>query len=256
MRRPDLRIGIDVGGTNTDAVLLDARRRGARQGQGADDARTSPPASAPRSTRVLAGEPSRRDARHPRDARHDARHERRPRAAPAARVAVLRLGAPATRSVRPLLAWPDDLRARGARPARRSSAAASSSTAARSRRSTRTRPRASSSRARGSAEAVAISGVVLAGLPDHELRAARPRRARCSVTTWPSRSSHEIGSLGPDRARERLRAQRRAGAVSRRTSPTALRAALADHGLDADRLLRPERRHADGPRLRGRATRC
>ena len=44
-RTLDYRLGIDVGGTNTDAVILDRRRPGARQGQGRRPRPTSPAAS-------------------------------------------------------------------------------------------------------------------------------------------------------------------------------------------------------------------
>ncbi|KAB8193812.1 hydantoinase/oxoprolinase family protein [Nonomuraea phyllanthi] len=107
---PDLRIGIDVGGTNTDAVALDAEGRVvakakrpttpdvteglraaldavlAELGQGQD-----------RVGRVMLG------TTHATNAILERRN--------LGRVAVLRLGAPATTSVPPLSGWPDDLRA-------------------------------------------------------------------------------------------------------------------------------------------------
>ena len=109
-RRPlDLRLGIDVGGTNTDAVVLDR------------DDRLLAKAKAPTSADVTAG------IEAAVDAVLAAGHIDRSRISHAMlgtthatnavlerrrlhRVAVLRIGAPATVAVRPLLMWPDDLR--------------------------------------------------------------------------------------------------------------------------------------------------
>ena len=96
---PDLRIGIDVGGTHTDAVLLNDAHDVLGQGEGPDDGRRhvrrraaldgvlGPPATpvAPeRVTHVMLG--------------YDPRDERDPRAPRLQKVAVLRLAAPT--------AWP------------------------------------------------------------------------------------------------------------------------------------------------------
>lgn len=107
--RPDLRIGIDVGGTNTDAVVLDRD----------DDVRASVKVPTTEDvtggivgalSAVLAAGPI-----DPRQVAHvmlgtthatNAVLERRH----LDRVAVIRIGAPATRSVRPLAGWPEDLR--------------------------------------------------------------------------------------------------------------------------------------------------
>jgi N-methylhydantoinase A/oxoprolinase/acetone carboxylase beta subunit len=106
----DLRLGIDVGGTNTDAVVLDR-----------DDhliARAKVPTTADVSTgiaRAIATGVEPLDAERPRithamlgtthatNAVLERRHLRR--------VGVLRIGAPATFAVRPLFGWPADLRA-------------------------------------------------------------------------------------------------------------------------------------------------
>jgi len=108
-RALDLRLGIDVGGTNTDAVILDR------------DDRLIAKAKAPTSRDVTAGIEAAVDAVlavgsvQPTRISHvmlgtthatNAILERRR----LHRVAVLRIGAPATLSVRPLLAWPADLR--------------------------------------------------------------------------------------------------------------------------------------------------
>ncbi|MEV4800810.1 hydantoinase/oxoprolinase family protein [Nonomuraea sp. NPDC049421] len=104
----DLRIGIDVGGTNTDAVVLDA------------DGRVLAKAKRPTTPEVTGGLRAALDAvlgqvgdrsdvtRVMLGTTHatNAILERRA----LGRVAVLRLGAPATTAVPPLSDWPDDLR--------------------------------------------------------------------------------------------------------------------------------------------------
>jgi N-methylhydantoinase A/oxoprolinase/acetone carboxylase beta subunit len=105
----DLRLGIDVGGTNTDAVVLDRDNRllaKAKVPTTADVtggiaaaleqalARLGPDRE--RITHVMLG------TTHATNAVVERRHLRR--------VAVVRIGGPATHSIRPLLTWPRDLR--------------------------------------------------------------------------------------------------------------------------------------------------
>jgi N-methylhydantoinase A/oxoprolinase/acetone carboxylase beta subunit len=106
----DLRLGIDVGGTNTDAVVLDRDDRLLSRAK----VPTTPDISSGiaaairevvdrlgtarvRITHTMLG------TTHATNAVLQRRHLRR--------VAVLRIGAPATFAVRPLFGWPDDLRA-------------------------------------------------------------------------------------------------------------------------------------------------
>ncbi|MCA2223278.1 hydantoinase/oxoprolinase family protein [Nonomuraea aurantiaca] len=103
-----LRIGIDVGGTNTDAVVLDAADRVVAKAkrpttpdvteglQAALDAVLADVTAWERITRVMLG------TTHATNAILERRN--------LGRVAVLRLGAPATTAVPPLSDWPDDLR--------------------------------------------------------------------------------------------------------------------------------------------------
>ena len=128
--RLDLRLGIDVGGTNTDAVVLDrdgslvakAKRPTSvdvtRGITAALDAVLAEPAVEPgRIGHVMLGTTHATNAVLERT-----RLER---------VAAVRIGAPSTTSIPPLYDWPPDLRRRS-RSARRSSPAGSSTTAARS----------------------------------------------------------------------------------------------------------------------------
>jgi N-methylhydantoinase A/oxoprolinase/acetone carboxylase beta subunit len=105
----DLRLGIDVGGTNTDAVVLDRDDRlvaKAKRPTTADvtggvvaalDAVLADAAVTPeRLTHVMLG------TTHATNAVLERRHLRK--------VAVVRIGAPSTEAIRPLFRWPADLR--------------------------------------------------------------------------------------------------------------------------------------------------
>jgi N-methylhydantoinase A/oxoprolinase/acetone carboxylase beta subunit len=106
----DLRLGIDVGGTNTDAVVLDrgdalvakAKRPTTADVTGGivaalDAVLADPAVERERLTHVMLG------TTHATNAVLE-RRGLRP-------VAVVRIGAPSTESIRPLYDWPDDLRA-------------------------------------------------------------------------------------------------------------------------------------------------
>ena len=108
-RALDLRLGIDVGGTNTDAVLLD--REGGLLAKA--KAATTPDVTTGIVTaldRVLAATGESRSRVHhvmfgTTHATNAVLQRRKLR-----RVAVVRLGGPATYSIRPLFGWPDELR--------------------------------------------------------------------------------------------------------------------------------------------------
>jgi N-methylhydantoinase A/oxoprolinase/acetone carboxylase beta subunit len=106
---PDLRIGIDVGGTNTDAVCVDradallakakvATTPDVTEGirRALDGVLHSPEVALERVTHVMLGTTHATNAVLERSRLQ--------------KVAVVRIGGPATHSIRPLLTWPDDLR--------------------------------------------------------------------------------------------------------------------------------------------------
>jgi N-methylhydantoinase A/oxoprolinase/acetone carboxylase beta subunit len=109
MPRPDLRLGVDVGGTNTDAVVVDVDDRLVAKAK----VPTTPDVTAGivRAVEGVVGGPGVDGSRithamfgttHATNAVLQRRGLRR--------VAVLRIGGPATHSVRPLFGWPEDLR--------------------------------------------------------------------------------------------------------------------------------------------------
>ena len=108
MPPPDYRLGVDVGGTNTDAVVMDAADRVIAKSKvpgtaditsgivAAIDAVLSTPGVEPqRISHVMLG------TTHATNAVLERRNLRR--------VAVLRIGGPATYSIRPMFGWPPDL---------------------------------------------------------------------------------------------------------------------------------------------------
>jgi N-methylhydantoinase A/oxoprolinase/acetone carboxylase beta subunit len=107
MPSPDLRLGIDVGGTNTDAVVLDADDRLVAKAK----VPTTPDVTAGIEG-AIAGVVGRVDGSRVTHAMFGTTHatnavlQRRG----LRRVGVLRLGGPATRAIRPLFGWPEDLR--------------------------------------------------------------------------------------------------------------------------------------------------
>jgi N-methylhydantoinase A/oxoprolinase/acetone carboxylase beta subunit len=108
MPSPDLRLGVDVGGTNTDAAVLDA------------DDRLLAKAKAPTTAdvtsgieRAIAGVVQQVDRARITHAMFGTTHATNAvlQRQGLRRVGVLRLGGPATRAIRPLFGWPADLRA-------------------------------------------------------------------------------------------------------------------------------------------------
>lgn len=107
MPSPDLRLGVDVGGTNTDAVVLDA------------DDRLLAKAKVPTTPEVTSGieaaiegvveQVDRARITHAMFGTTHATNAVLQRAG-LRRVGVLRLGGPATHAIRPLFGWPADLR--------------------------------------------------------------------------------------------------------------------------------------------------
>jgi N-methylhydantoinase A/oxoprolinase/acetone carboxylase beta subunit len=107
--RLDLRLGVDVGGTNTDAVVLDREDRMIARAKvpTTADVSTGIALAAAEAVGGLEGDRARithamLGTTHATNAILERRHLRR--------VALIRIGAPATLAVRPLFGWPDDLR--------------------------------------------------------------------------------------------------------------------------------------------------
>ncbi len=221
----DLRLGIDVGGTNTDAVVLDPNDRLL--------ARAKVPTTPDVTTGIAraiasAVEPLEVDRRRITHAMLGTTHatnavlERRR----LHRVAVLRLGAPATFAVRPLFGWPEDLRAAvsageaivegGIEFDGREIVPLAADDVSRFAASVA-----------GRAQAVAISSVFAPVSADHELAArdlVRKELGDVHVSL-----SHEIGSIG----------------LLERENATVLNAALAGVAQDVARAFRSALRACD-----------
>ncbi len=108
MPRPDCRLGIDVGGTNTDAVIMDPADRVIAKAKvpGTPDITGGITAAIDSVLRTPGVEPARIShvmlgTTHATNAVLERRNLRR--------VAVLRIGGPATHSIRPMYEWPRDL---------------------------------------------------------------------------------------------------------------------------------------------------
>jgi N-methylhydantoinase A/oxoprolinase/acetone carboxylase beta subunit len=225
---PDLRIGIDVGGTHTDAVLLNTAHhvlaklkvpttpdvtsgvQAALAGVlAAEDEHT-----AARVTHVMVG------TTHAMNAILERRRLRK--------VAVLRLAAPSGLAIRPLLAWPDDLRdsvlacaaivGGGHELDGREISPLDEDAIRRFLTAT-------------DAEAVAICGAFSPAVPDHELRARDLVRV-----VWgddiPVTLGHEIGALGLIERENASVLNAALGEVSR-AAAHGVQDAVAAHGLDA-----------------------
>ena len=188
----DLRIGIDVGGTNTDAVVIDTDHRllaryktnttpdltsGIDQAMAAVIAKMDAPVS--RVTHVMLG------TTHATNAILERRE--------LLRTAVVRIGAPATLSIPPLLDWPDDLRAvvsAGATVISGGSELSGMPLAPFGRDELVTFLESVA----GAAQAVAISSVFSPVNADHELQAEQVVRE--ILGEIPVSLSHGIGALG------------------------------------------------------------
>ncbi|MFC7550891.1 hydantoinase/oxoprolinase N-terminal domain-containing protein [Plantactinospora sp. GCM10030261] len=184
-----MRIGIDVGGTNTDAVLLDAH--------GDIVASVKRPTSDDIETGVVAALHAVLDGHDPGTVElamlgttqcTNAVVERRG----LRRVGVLRIGAPATTAVPPLADWPDDLR----------EAVLADARVIRGGHHYDGREispldldavRAAARDWAGRVEAVAVTGVFSPANPEHEKRAAA---LLAELVTVPVSVSHEVGSMG------------------------------------------------------------
>ncbi len=110
MPSPDLRLGVDVGGTNTDAVVLDPDDRLLAKAK----VPTTPDVTSGIDS-AIAGVADRVDRSRITHAMFGTTHATNAvlQRQGLRRVGVLRLGGPATGAIRPLFGWPADLRERG-----------------------------------------------------------------------------------------------------------------------------------------------
>ena len=227
MPRFDFRLGIDVGGTNTDAVILDGTQVLAKAKvactpditggitQAVDAVLRQPGVEAARISHAMVG------TTHATNAVLERSNLRR--------VAAIRIGGPATHAVRPMFGWPADL----------ASTICVASTIVDGGFEFDGReivPLDADAVARflaqvaGTADSIAITSVFAPVSPMHELRAAEI--ARREIGEIPISLSHEIGSLG----------------LLERESATILNAALVGVARDvADAVTRALETHRLSP---------
>jgi N-methylhydantoinase A/oxoprolinase/acetone carboxylase beta subunit len=195
-RSRDCRLGIDVGGTNTDAVILDSADRVLAKAKVActpditggiteaiDAVLRAPDVDPGRITHVMLG------TTHATNAVLERRKLRR--------VAVIRIGSPSTLAVRPMFGWPDDLAGAvcvaatvvggGIEFDGRDLAPLDTDAVARFLGE-------AAARADGAIEGVAITSVFAPVSPRHELLAAETVRRELGDVHVSL--SHEIGSVG------------------------------------------------------------
>ena len=226
MPHPDCRLGIDVGGTNTDAVILDSADRVLAKAKVActpditggitaaiDAVMRAPGIDVGRVTHVMLG------TTHATNAVLERRKLRR--------VAVIRIGGPATYAIRPMFEWPRDL----------ADAVSAGETIVDGGIEFDGRdlsPFDGDAVARflgevaGAAEAVAITSVFAPVSPRHELLAAEVVKRELGEV--PTSLSHEIGSVGL-LERENATILNAALVDVARDVASAMQEALAAHGM-------------------------
>jgi N-methylhydantoinase A/oxoprolinase/acetone carboxylase beta subunit len=223
---PDCRLGIDVGGTNTDAVIMDAADRVIAKAKvpgtpdvtggitaAIDTVLRAPGADPQRITHVMLG------TTHATNAVLERRRLRR--------IAVIRIGGPATHSIRPMFGWPQDLTDAISVGAVIVDGGIEFDGRDLSPLDTDAVTRFLGQVA-GAAEGVAITSVFAPVSPRHELMAAEIVKRELGEVHLSL--SHEIGSIG---LLERENATILNGALAgvARDVADAMRVALAAHGL-------------------------
>ena len=188
----DLRVGVDVGGTNTDAVVID----GAGEALAAVKVVTTPePSDGIRAAldEVLVGLDHSRISKAMLGTTHSANAIIQRRGLD--RVAVLRLAAPSSLGVRPGAAWPDDIRSlvigtaaiiEGGHEYNGTEIAPLDTEAVR---------RLAADAVRSGCRSVAVAGAFSPAESEHELRSRDILHAELGAD-FPVSLSHEIGALG------------------------------------------------------------
>ncbi len=225
----DLRLGIDVGGTNTDAAILDRDDRLVAKAKSPTTPDVTAGIEAVVDAVLAAGAVDRARITHAMLGTTHATNavlERRR----LHRVAIVRIGAPATLSVRPLLTWPEDLVAavsggvavvRGGIELDGREIVPFDGDAV----------RAALVPLRGTVDAVAITSVFGPVSPRHELAAAEIARSVMGPDVHLS-LSHELGALGILERENSTILNGALLAVARDVAGT-LQGALARRGIDA-----------------------
>ena len=228
----DLRIGVDVGGTNTDAVVIDESGSVAAE---VKVATTPDPIDGIRAAlgNVLEGLDHSRISKAMLGTTHSANAIIQRRGLD--RVAVLRLAAPSSLGVRPGAAWPPDIREAVIGAAAIVEGGNEYNGAEIAPLDTDAVARLAGAAVEADCRSIAVAGAFSPATGEHELRAREVLRSELG-DDFPVSLSHEIGALG---LLERENASILNGALLSVATRVvrSFEEALAEHGLNVDSYL-------------------